>query len=80
MIKSYPANAETKISNVDFGKWKLVSKLSTTLNSKPSFMNNDVDDHLSQAPGTLYDDSKALREVVPTDIIFPLFFSLHLSY
>ena len=37
-------------------------------------MNNDVDDHLSQPPGILYDDSKALREVVPIDIIFPLFF------
>ena len=37
-------------------------------------MNNEVDDHLSQPPGTLYDDSKALREVVPIDTIFPLFF------
>ena len=32
-IKSFPANALTSINNVDFGKWKLVIKLSITLNS-----------------------------------------------
>ena len=33
-----PANAETSISSVDSGRWKLVNNLSTARNSKPGVM------------------------------------------
>ena len=42
IILSLPANAETSITNVDFGKWKLVINASIALNLNPGYINISV--------------------------------------
>ena len=70
------------MSRVDFGRWKLVTRLSITLNSYPGYMNIPVE----PAPARTYyfpssplkaADSTVLVDVVPTETILPPLF-MHL--
>src|SRR5213083_2284376 len=74
---SLPAKAETSISSVERGKWKLVTSRSTTRKRKPGTMKILV----SAAPATILPSSwiaaaasRARSAVVPTATTRPFFF------
>ncbi len=58
-----PANAMTRASRVERGRWKFVSRWSTRLNSKPGVMKSSVRP-ASGAPAAIV--SRTRTEVVPT--------------
>ena len=71
MTFSLPANAQTNINNVDSGRWKFVSSISTILNLYPGYIKIFVSPLNAVKTPLFTADSKLLTTVVPTASILP---------